>query len=230
MKAVNAFALVALILMAVVIGSVAATTTQADMGIYPDKYAKINPEYATVGQIAGQLRCGDNLMTTGVTITGPGNVTTPLEILPDGTFFISDVSPGHYVINIADGNGGQPESAQVDVRAGYTSAPESELLGHAVTGGYEHPGINIVSAQYGDPEGTMADVTHNVQTVVDNGQTVFEFNNGMNPGGIVNVDQTQVLSAINDPAYGTVKTVVINYTTDDQPSTIHVMEYDVITM
>ena len=229
MKATNFVAIVALIAVVALVGFASASADNA-AGPVISKYAKIDPGYATVGQIAGGLRCGDNLMTTGVTITGPGNVTTPLAILPDGTFFVSDVAPGHYVINIADGNGGQPESAQVDVQAGYISNPESELLGHAVTGGFTHPGINIVSAQYGDPEGTMADVTGNVQTVVDGGQTVFMFNNAMNPGGIVNVDQTQVLSAIEDPAYGTVKTVVINYTTDDQPSVIHVMEYDIISM
>ena len=229
MKAANFVAIVALIAVVAFVGFASASADNA-AGPVISKYAKIDPDYATVGQIAGQLRCGDNLMTTGVTITGPDNVTVPMEILPDGSFYLSDVSPGHYVINIADGNGGQPESAAVDVQAGYTSNPESELLGHAVTGGFTHPGINIVSATYGDPEGTMVDVTNNVQTVIDNGQTVFEFNNGMNPGGIVDIGQTQVFSQIEDPAYGTVKTVNIQYTTDDQPNVIHVMEYDTITM
>ena len=229
MKATQFLAIVAVILMAFAIGSVAASADNA-AGPVISKYADTPTTFATVGQIAGQLRCGDNLMTTGVTITGPGNVTAPMEILPDGSFYLSDVSPGHYVINIADGNGGQPESAAVDVQAGYTSNPESELLGHAVTGGFTHPGINIVSATYGDPEGTMADVTGSVQTVIDNGQTVFMFDNGMNPGGIVAVDESAVFAQIEDPAYGTVKTVNIQYTTDDQPNVIHVMEYDTITM
>ena len=229
MKATQFMAIVAIILMAFAIGSVAASADNA-AGPVISKYAKIDPGYATVGQIAGQLRCGDNLMTTGVTITGPGNVTVPMAILPDGTFYLSDVSPGHYVINIADGNGGQPESAAVDVRAGYTSFPESELLGHAVTGGFTHPGINIISATYGDPEGTMADVTGDVQAVINNGQTVFMFNNGMNPGGIVAIDESAVYAAIEDPAYGVVKTVNIQYTTDDQPNVIHVMEYETITI
>ena len=68
------------------------------------------------------------------------------------------------------------------------------------------------------------------QAVINNGQTVFMFDNGMNPGGIVAIDESAVFAQIEDPAYGTVKTVNIQYTTDDQPNVIHVMEYDTITM
>jgi hypothetical protein len=75
-------------------------------------------------------------------------------------------------------------------------------------------------------EGSYIDVTAQVQAVVDSGVTSFRFNNAMNPGGIVNVDQTVVLAQIDDPAVNIVKDVVIEY----NGQTIETQEYQLINL
>jgi len=294
-------AIIAMVLMAFCVMPVAASN--ADNDLYTSKYADIDPGFATTGGITGAVRCHDNLLTKGVTITDPAGIVSPLELRADGTFDLIGMAPGKYVINIADGNGGQPEQATVTVRAGYISFLESELLGHAVDGSSTEeldtivvlnatygmqtividspavpavPGVPGVPVHYVDVgmhhgdymkgmfgtyyyvghnhgkydriaaipavpaipaipavthiEGQYADVRAEVQEAIDGGAREFVFNNAMNPGGIVNVDQTAVLVAIEDPAYGQVKSVIINVEINGVLKTIETMEYEVITI
>jgi len=142
-------AIIAMVLMAFCVMPVAASN--ADNDLYTSKYADIDPGFATTGGITGAVRCHDNLLTKGVTITDPAGIVSPLELRADGTFDLIGMAPGKYVINIADGNGGQPEQATVTVRAGYISFLESELLGHAVDGSSteELDTIVVLNATYG---------------------------------------------------------------------------------
>jgi hypothetical protein len=312
MKA-TVIAVIAMVLMAFCVMPVAASN--ADNNLYTSKYAATGIDYPTTGALTGAVRCHNNLLTVGVTITGPGNVATPVELRADGTFDVNDLSPGEYVMNIADGNGGQPESAKFTIRAGYTSFLESELLGHAAsptdaatqldiitvlnaTYGMQHvvvdspavpaiPGIPAVTHQVamhhgaydvhghfvglgngdyqkkvvywhvtyvyvaptivtvidvpavpGTPavpavthiEGSFADVTAQVQEAINRGARTFVFNNAMVPGGIVNADQTAVIVAIEDPAVGQVKSVIINVEINGALKTVNTMEYETITI
>ena len=79
-------------------------------------------------------------------------------------------------------------------------------------------------------DGVVVDVTEQVKEAVSQGHFQFRFNNAMNPGGIVNPEQTAVYVQINDPAFGFVKDVTITYTGRFEPSvrTIEVHEYDLV--
>lgn len=150
MKTVSAIAVIAMVLVAFLVAPVAAAN--ADNDLYTSKYAPVDPGYPTTGSLSGAVRCHNNLLTTGVTITDPNGVTTTVDLRADGTFDLNGLAPGEYVMNIADGNGGQPESAKFTIRAGYTSFLESELLGHAV-GPADEPAqldtIVVLNATYG---------------------------------------------------------------------------------
>ena len=81
-------------------------------------------------------------------------------------------------------------------------------------------------------DGTVIDVTAQLQQVVNSGHLSFVFRNDYNPGGIFNADSTALFAPITDPAYGFVKNVHIEfvggYTYSVQ--TIDAHEYDVITL
>ena len=81
-------------------------------------------------------------------------------------------------------------------------------------------------------DGTVIDVTAQLQQVVNSGHLSFVFRNDYNPGGIFNADSTVLFAPITDPAYGFVKNVHIEfvggYTYSVQ--TIDAHEYDVITL
>jgi hypothetical protein len=305
MTKITAFAVFAMVLVAFCVMPVMAAN--ADNDLYTSKYAATPTDFPTTGSLSGAVRCHNNLLTTGVTVTDPNGIVTPVNLRADGTFDLNDLAPGEYVMNIADGNGGQPESAKFTIRAGYTSFLESELLGHAVSPADEPitadvitvvnatygmtrividspavpavPGVPAIPGHYdcvghnngnydkithhgqtsyvyvgnhhGDYvyvatvpaipaipaipavthiEGTFIDVTSAVQTAIDGGNREFVFNNAMNPGGIVNVDQTAVLVPITDPAPGLVKSVVINVMVNGVLETIDTMEYETITI
>jgi hypothetical protein len=343
-KATLAMVVITMVLMAFCVMPVAASN--ADNDLYTSKYAATVQDTAKYGSIMGHLRAGMPGLTSGVNVTELATgIVTPLVILPDGTFEMTGLTPGRYLITIADGNGGQPEQAYVQVAAGMASAPESELLGHAVSPGDEPavadviiveratygmqktvidreavPGIpaiaevnhtvthpaqthqdyeaghvhaktvggfsshdfyynghkyQIVGNQAYDAfivhsyfnahpaamvtiidspahthlivdspavpaipavtelshvEGQFIDVTAQVQQAIDGGAREFAFNNAMIPGGIVNVAQDTVLVAINDPAYGQVKSVKIQVTVNGALKTIDKMEYETITI
>jgi hypothetical protein len=80
--------------------------------------------------------------------------------------------------------------------------------------------------------GSVADVTQNVKDVVASGHLSFIFDNAHNPGGIFATDYSALFSTIEDPSYGTVKSVRIVYNTGcgAQDITFDGMEYDVITL
>ena len=320
------FAVIAMVLVAFCVMPVAAAN--ADNDLYTSKYADTPTGYPTTGSLTGAVRCHNNLLTTGVTITDPNGIVTPVDLRADGTFDINGLSPGQYVMNIADGNGGQPESAKFMIRAGYVSFLETELLGHAVspadvaeeldtivvlnaTYGMQKividspaipavPGVPAVTHQdyqaghvhakpvsgnaqhdfkignqkyqiVGDQsrpafmlsygwfwcvtatpaqmitiidspaipgtpaipavthiEGAYADVKADVQEVIDGGAREFVFDNTKQ--GIMSADGTRVLKAIDDPAPGQVKSVVINVEINGVLKTIDTMEYEVITI
>ena len=77
-------------------------------------------------------------------------------------------------------------------------------------------------------EGAYVDVKAEVIEAITGGDRTFVFNNAMNPGGIVNVAQDEVIVAIEDPAYGLVKSVVIHVTVNGVAKTIDTMEYETI--
>ena len=354
MSKIAVFAVIAMVFVAFCVMPVAASN--ADNDLYTSKYVATKIDYPTTGSLSGAVRCHNDLLTVGVTITDPNGIVTPVDLRADGTFDINDLAPGEYVMNIADGNGGQPESAKFTIRAGYTSFLESELLGHAVSPADEPAQldvIKVVEATYGmmmtvidreavpavpgiaevnhtvhhnavthqqkvidvpaqpatpdtyncvghnhgaydkqtnhgqttyvfvgqghgdytkvpghaaipeqshmvtvidvaaydeividspavpaipaitelsHVEGSYIDVTAQVQQAIDGGAREFVFNNGMNPGGIVNADQTAVLVPIADPAYGQVKAVTIQVTVNGIQKNIDVNEYDLITI
>lgn len=61
-------------------------------------------------------------------------------------------------------------------------------------------------------DGSVIDVKQNMQEAVDSGVTMFFlFNNSKNPGGIFDEFTNALLSPIEDPAYGYVKDVSIEY-------------------
>lgn len=294
------FAIIAMVLVAFCVAPVAAAN--ADNDLYTSKYADTPTGYPTTGSLTGAVRCHNNLLTTGVTITDPNGIVTPVTLRADGTFDINDLAPGEYVMNIADGNGGQPESAKFTIRAGYTSFLESELLGHAVSPADITPAadvITVINATYGmqrvvidSPavpavpgvpatpdtyvdvgmhhgdymkgmfgayyyvghnhgkydkiagtpavpaipaipavthiEGAFADVKADVQAVIDGGAREFLFDNARD--GIYSADGATLLRAIDDPAPGQVKSVVINVEINGILKTINSMEYEVITI
>lgn len=78
----------------------------------------------------------------------------------------------------------------------------------------------------------MADVTQNVKDVVASGHTSFVFDNRPSPGGIFDIVGGTLLSPIDDPAYGYVKTVEITFNMgcDSKDQTVTGNEYDVITV
>jgi hypothetical protein len=148
MKTAAVFAVIAMVLVAFCVMPVAAAN--ADNDLYTSKYKATTMDYPTTGSISGAVRCHDNLLTKGVTVTDPNGIVTPVNLRDDGTFDLNDLAPGEYVINIVDGNGGQPESAKFTIRAGYVSFLESELLGHAADGSSEElDNIVVVNATYG---------------------------------------------------------------------------------
>lgn len=59
--------------------------------------------------------------------------------------------------------------------------------------------------------GGSMDVTSNVASVVASGKMSFVFDNAQNPGGIFDTTATALLSEINDPASGILKSVSIDY-------------------
>lgn len=73
-----------------------------------------------------------------------------------------------------------------------------------------------------------ADVTSNVQEAVNKGYTNFLFRNDVHPGGIFDIASTTLLSEIDDPAEGIVKSVYIDYTVDGANKIIDTMEYQQI--
>jgi hypothetical protein len=81
-------------------------------------------------------------------------------------------------------------------------------------------------------DGTVIDVTANVQSVVDRGITSFLFDNRPAEGGIFSADGSTLLEEISDPAPGIRKHVSITYNagcgTSDK--TIKAMEYEVINL
>ena len=122
----------------------------ADNGLYTNKYAA-TPQYAEkFGMIQGNIRAGYTV-AGGVTLTELATgIVTPLAVGDDGKFEATGLTPGEYVINIADGNGGQPEAANVTVRAGYIANPKSELLGHAIPPAIgQKDEVVILEATYG---------------------------------------------------------------------------------
>jgi hypothetical protein len=72
--------------------------------------------------------------------------------------------------------------------------------------------VSVATTTECQSDGENIDITGNVQSVVNGGTTTFLFNNARVPGGIFDETTTQLLSPINDPAYGLVKDVVISYT------------------
>ena len=80
-------------------------------------------------------------------------------------------------------------------------------------------------------DGEVIDVTSNVQNAVAQGATsFFLFDNAQNPGGIFGLGGN-LLSQINDPAPGYVKTVFIEYNNGcGSERTIKAMEYDHINL
>jgi len=145
-----ALAVLGLVLVAFLVMPVMAAN--ADNDLYTSKYAA-TPQYAEkYGIMKGQLRAGMPGLTKGVNVTELATgIVTPLEIKPDGTFEATDLTPGRYLITIADGNGGQPEQAYFNAVAGQVSQIESELLGHAIPPaiGEEKDKIIILEATYG---------------------------------------------------------------------------------
>ena len=79
------------------------------------------------------------------------------------------------------------------------------------------PAIKIQSATYGVPGDAQRtrDVQSKVQALADRGETGF---------------QVMQLAAGDDPAYGTVKTLVVEYTADDRPCKISGQDPDVINL
>ena len=144
-----ALAVLGLVLVAFLVMPVMAAN--ADNNLYTSKYAA-TPQYAEkYGSIQGNLRAGFTVAGT-VTLTevASGNVTI-LAVGDDGKFEATDLTPGQYILSLADGNGGQPEQATVMVRAGYIANPMSELLGHAIPPALveEKDVIVILEATYG---------------------------------------------------------------------------------
>jgi hypothetical protein len=79
--------------------------------------------------------------------------------------------------------------------------------------------------------GSTIDVTQNVRSVVvDQGIRTFVFDNSKNPGGIFDVSKNNLLSMINDPAVGIVKTVTITYNKNGVATTLVTDEYEVINL
>jgi hypothetical protein len=80
-------------------------------------------------------------------------------------------------------------------------------------------------------DGTVIDVTSNVQTAVGLGATEFMFfDNAQSPGGIFGIGNN-LLSEIKDPAYGIVKNVYIKYNNGcGLEREINAMEYDHINL
>jgi len=81
-------------------------------------------------------------------------------------------------------------------------------------------------------DGTVVDVTAQVREAVAQGHFKFQFNNAMNPGGIVSPDGTTVYVQIADPAFGFVKNVHIQFIGGFNPNvqTIDAQEYQVVNL
>lgn len=91
--------------------------------------------------------------------------------------------------------------------------------------------VDTTTEQQCTTDGTVIDVTSNVQSVVDGGATQFRFlfDNAQNPGGIFDATGSTLLSEINDPAFGYEKDVTINYENGcGITKTIKTKEYKVI--
>jgi len=316
-------AIIAMVLMAFLVMPVMAAN--ADNGLYTSKYAATSPDFAKFGRMEGALRSHENLMGASINMTEVATgIVTVIKISPDGTFEANDLTPGQYIVTLADGNGGQPESSEFTAVAGVTSTLVKQLLGHAVSqdvapvavdtitvqsatygmqkvvidqayvpavpgvpavthqdyeaghvhakkvGGFSQhnffynghkyqivgnqaeaafmvhgyftshpaqmvtiidvPAIPAIPAipEVSHVEGAYVDVKAQVQAAINLGAREFVFNNAMNPGGIVNVGQTAVIVAIADPAFGQVKSVVINVTINGVAKTINAMEYQTI--
>lgn len=141
---------------------------------------------------------------------------------PDGSFPVVSLSAGDYTAVLTGGNAGQSEVIPVRVVEGGNSG--ITFIGNvAATATSPTPATTeqVISARYGP-----ADVTEQVRAVVASGVHSFHFDNARNPGGIVSESTGAVVSVIADPAYGVVKTVVIETPT----GTINAEEYQVITI
>jgi hypothetical protein len=76
------------------------------------------------------------------------------------------------------------------------------------------------------------DVTAQLQDAVDKGITTVVFRNDVTPGGLFAADGTTLITAIDDPAPGHVKTVSVTYTNGIAPDPITktVAEYEVLSL
>lgn len=95
--------------------------------------------------------------------------------------------------------------------------------------------VQHVSATYHEVceevcSGSYADVTSEVQEVVNTGHKSFLFDNSKNPGGIFDVSGETLLAAIADPAPGQVKSAMIQYSRCNVQNTVTAQEYEVITL
>ena len=196
---------------------------------YTNQYVEIKNDVSTTGQFFGHIRAGTNVFSNEVVIIGPmGQLNIPVN--PDGSFELTNATLGKYSVFLLDGNGGQYEQSSFTIGAGQTSHLDSEILGYAfsATDDAKQPDVIVVTlATYGD--GTLQDVTNEVQQVINEGYRSFYFSNG-NPdpdGGIFSIADTLLVS-INDPAPGDTKFVHIEYTINDVPYIIDANENDII--
>jgi hypothetical protein len=79
-------------------------------------------------------------------------------------------------------------------------------------------------------EGAVIDVKAQVQAVLDLGIQNMKFDNAQNPGGIFSTADNVLRAQINDPAYGQVKNVHIEFTVDGVAKTVNAAEYEAITL
>ena len=116
---------------------------------------------------------------------------------------------------------------------GHFSVDDVNYEGHvthaAVTHTVHHDAVTHESTVV---DGTVVDVTAEVREAVAAGHFKFQFNNAMNPGGIVSPDGTTVYVQIADPAFGFVKTVEIQFVGGFNPAvqTVNAQEYEVINL
>ena len=126
------------------------------------------------------------------------------------------------------------------VYVGVGNGDYAKFFGHYYYAGNNHGSYDKIAAVPAIPaipaipevshvEGTFADVTANVQSAINQGVMTIKFDNTQNPGGIFNMNN-DLVSQIDDPAYGQVKTVTIQYTVDGVVKNINAMEYETISI